>query len=67
MELRDKVVIVTGAATGIGRALCRRFAAENARAVVVADIDGDGATSVAQEINGLAVTTDVAGEAESTP
>lgn len=64
MELRDRVVVVTGAATGIGRALCRRFAAENARAVVVADIDGDGAASVAREINGLAVTTDVSNEAD---
>lgn len=64
MELIDKVVIVTGAATGIGRALCRRFAAENARAVVVADLDGDGAASVASEINGLAVTTDVSDEAD---
>ncbi len=43
MELRDKVVVVTGAASGIGRALARRFHAEGARAVVVADLDGAGA------------------------
>lgn len=64
MELRDKVVVVTGGANGIGRALCRRFAAEGARGVVVADLDGDGAARVAEEINGLAVATDVSVEAD---
>ncbi|MDQ1401936.1 MAG: hypothetical protein QOG03_252 [Actinomycetota bacterium] len=63
MELKDKVVIVTGGASGIGRALSRRFAAEGARAVVVADLDGDGAAAVADEIGGLAVATDVSQEA----
>ena len=43
MELRDKVVVVTGGASGIGRALVERFHAEGARALVVADLDTDGA------------------------
>ena len=64
MELRDRVVIVTGGADGIGRALCRRFAREGALAVVVADIDSDGATRVADEIGGLAVATDVSKESD---
>lgn len=64
MELRDKVAVVTGGATGIGRALCRRFAMEGARGVVVADLDGDGAAQVASEIDGLAVTADVSVEAD---
>ena len=64
MRLADKVAVVTGGATGIGRALCRRFAAENARSVVVADIDGEGAEQVAREIGGLAVRTDVSREAD---
>jgi len=64
MNIRDKVVVVTGGANGIGRALCRRFAAEGARGVVVADLDGDGAAHVAKEIGGLAVTTNVSVEAD---
>jgi NAD(P)-dependent dehydrogenase (short-subunit alcohol dehydrogenase family) len=64
MELAGKVVVVTGGANGIGRALCRRFAGEGAAAVVVADLDADGAAAVAGEVGGLAVTTDVAVEAD---
>lgn len=64
MELRDKVVVVTGGASGIGAALCRRFAEEGAREVVVADLDADGATAVAGEIGGTAVATNVAVEAD---
>lgn len=64
MELRDKVVVVTGGASGIGAALCRRFAAEGARAVVVADLQADGARAVADEIGGTAVSTNVAVEAD---
>jgi len=64
MELKNKVAVVTGGANGIGRALCRKFAAEGARAVVVADLDADGAGRVAAEIGGLAVPTDVSLESE---
>jgi NAD(P)-dependent dehydrogenase (short-subunit alcohol dehydrogenase family) len=62
MILRDKVTVVTGGANGIGRALCRRFAAEGARGVVVADVDAAGAQRVAAEIGGLAVPADVSAE-----
>jgi NAD(P)-dependent dehydrogenase (short-subunit alcohol dehydrogenase family) len=64
MEVKDKVAIVTGGANGIGRALCRRLATGGARGVVVADLDDRGATQVAGEIGGLAVTVDVSVEAE---
>ncbi len=64
MQVRDKVVVVTGGAHGIGRALCHRFAAERARAVVVADLDADAARQVAKEIGGLAVTTSVSVESD---
>ena len=64
MDLKDKVVVVTGGANGIGRALCIRFAAEGARGVVVADVDSDGAVRVAESIGGVAVTADVSAEAD---
>src|SRR5579884_2502687 len=64
MKLRDKVVVVTGGASGIGRALCRRFAAEGARAVFVADVDAKGAGDVASEIKGIAATTNVGKESD---
>jgi len=64
MNLREKVVVVTGGANGIGRALCRRFAAEKAKAIFVADIDEAGATRVANEIHGTPVRVDVAREAD---
>ena len=62
MELADRHVVVTGAGSGIGRALARRFAAEGARGVVVADLDEAAAGAVAAEIEGLAVGTDVSSE-----
>jgi NAD(P)-dependent dehydrogenase (short-subunit alcohol dehydrogenase family) len=64
MKLQDKVVVVTGGANGIGRALCKRFAAEDARAVVVSDIDLEKARQVAAEINGLAARADVSIEGD---
>src|SRR3954470_4135847 len=50
MELGNKVVVVTGAQRGIGRALALRAAAEGASGVAVADLDGEGAERTAQEI-----------------
>ncbi len=64
MQLKDKHAVVTGGAHGIGEALCRRFAAEGARGVVVADLDGTGAQQVADSIGGLAFTVDVSDEAD---
>ncbi len=64
MKLSGKHAVVTGGASGIGRALCRRFKAEGASGVVVADLDASGAKSVADEIGGLAVEVDVADEAQ---
>ena len=64
MVVADKVVVVTGGGNGIGAALCRRFAAEGAKAVVVADIDDTSAQRVAREIGGLGVRTDVTRESD---
>jgi NAD(P)-dependent dehydrogenase (short-subunit alcohol dehydrogenase family) len=64
MDIRNKVAIVTGGASGIGAGLARRFAQEGARAVVVADLDLDRAQDVAREVGGLAVRCDVSREAD---
>jgi len=66
MEIRDKVVAVTGAAGGIGRALALRFASEGARAIAVIDRDGEGAARVASEIGerARALRVDVASSRE---
>jgi NAD(P)-dependent dehydrogenase (short-subunit alcohol dehydrogenase family) len=64
MQIQDKVIIVTGGANGIGRALCRKFAAERAKAVVVSDIDVPGAEKVAAEIKGVAIPANVGKEAD---
>jgi NAD(P)-dependent dehydrogenase (short-subunit alcohol dehydrogenase family) len=64
VELKDKIVVVTGAASGIGRALAQRFAREGARAVVCADRDEAGAKATAAGIGGLAFKVDVSREDE---
>jgi NAD(P)-dependent dehydrogenase (short-subunit alcohol dehydrogenase family) len=55
MELADKVAVVTGAASGIGRGLAIRFAAEGARGVVVTDLNAEGAAAVASQIGDRAI------------
>jgi NAD(P)-dependent dehydrogenase (short-subunit alcohol dehydrogenase family) len=59
VKVQDKVVVVTGGASGIGRALAQRFAAEGARTVVVADLDEAGAGAVAGSIGAAAVPAGV--------
>jgi NAD(P)-dependent dehydrogenase (short-subunit alcohol dehydrogenase family) len=63
MKVRDKVVVITGGASGIGEGLARRFKAEGARGVVIADIDAEGAQRVASEIGAVAMRVDVGQEA----
>ncbi|MGI9288302.1 MAG: SDR family oxidoreductase [Pseudomonadales bacterium] len=64
MQIKDKVVLVTGGANGIGKALCERFSEERARAVVVVDIEYDNAATVAQAIGGVPMAADVSKEAD---
>lgn len=63
MELKDKICVVTGAASGIGRALCHAFAAEGAKHVICVDRNGDGAAETAKDVGGTAFTVDVREEA----
>lgn len=59
MDLKEKVIVITGGGSGIGAAMARRFAAEDPRAIVLADIDLDAAAAVAADVGGVAVLTDV--------
>jgi NAD(P)-dependent dehydrogenase (short-subunit alcohol dehydrogenase family) len=70
MDVGGRVAVVTGGASGIGRALCLAFAEQGAAAVVVADVDASGAAEVAAAIEAgghraLAVTADVASPADA--
>ena len=62
MQVTGKVVVVTGGANGIGRALCEAFHRAGAAKVVVADLDEAGAAGVAAAINGAAIKCDVSQE-----
>ncbi|HEV2029426.1 MAG TPA: SDR family oxidoreductase [Candidatus Dormibacteraeota bacterium] len=64
MDVTGRVVVVTGGARGIGRALAKRFAQARAEAVIVADVDLDGVSAVAREIDATAVRCDVSREAD---
>lgn len=64
MEVKGKIAVITGGASGIGAALARRFHAEGAKAVAVADLQADLLNEVAAEIGGLAVPCNVANESE---
>ncbi|MBZ0129371.1 MAG: SDR family oxidoreductase [Rhodobacteraceae bacterium] len=64
MELKDRIIVVTGAASGIGRALAIRFAAEGARKVICADRNAKGAEDTANLIDGFATCVDVSTESE---
>ena len=65
MQLKDKISIITGASSGIGRAIAVRFAREGAK-VVVADIDESGARETLSQVTGsVFIKTDVRKEADA--
>ena len=64
MQLAGKVVVVTGGASGIGKAMCLRFKQAGASTVVVSDINEAAARTVADAVGGLAIACDVSNETE---
>jgi len=64
MELKDKIIVITGAASGIGRAMALRFADEGAKKIVCVDINLKGAQETANQIDGVAYAVNVAVETE---
>ena len=62
MEVKDCVAVVTGGATGIGKALVEKFHQEGASGLVVADLNLEGAKEVAENVDGLAIACDVSDE-----
>jgi NAD(P)-dependent dehydrogenase (short-subunit alcohol dehydrogenase family) len=62
MQVNGKVVVVTGGANGIGRALCEALRRAGAAKVVVADMEAAGARAVAATVDGAAFKCDVAQE-----
>src|SRR3979411_467670 len=62
MQVTDKIVVVTGGANGIGRALCEAFHRAGAVKVIVADLDLAGAEAVAASVDGAAFKCDVGQE-----
>jgi NAD(P)-dependent dehydrogenase (short-subunit alcohol dehydrogenase family) len=59
VDLKDKVIVITGAGSGIGEAMARRFAAESPAGLVLADIDTDAVDAVASSLGALAQSADV--------
>lgn len=64
MDIRGRIVVVTGAAGGIGRALALRFHEAGAKRIICADIDGAGAAATAEAVDGIARQVNVTSEQE---
>ena len=64
MDITDKICVITGAASGIGKALCLAFKDAGAREVICVDRNGEGAAETAEAVGGAAYTVDVSDEAQ---
>ena len=64
MEIRDKVVVVTGAASGIGKAMAERFKADGAKGLALADVNADGVRAVADDLGAISMPCDVGNEGD---
>jgi NAD(P)-dependent dehydrogenase (short-subunit alcohol dehydrogenase family) len=62
LELQNKIIAITGAGSGIGRALAVRFHAEGAKKIIAVDINLGDAQDTADRVNGVAMIADVANE-----
>ena len=62
MKIQDKNIVVTGAASGIGKALAKSFSNHNANSIVLVDIDENALKASASEVNGLAIVGDISNE-----
>ena len=59
MEIKDKKVVLTGAARGIGKELCIAFQRHGAASICAVDVNLDGAQETAQQISGMSLFADV--------
>jgi NAD(P)-dependent dehydrogenase (short-subunit alcohol dehydrogenase family) len=64
VELGDRIIVVTGGGSGIGRAMVERFAKDNPGGIAVVDRDGEAARMAADKVDGLAITADLGRESE---
>jgi NAD(P)-dependent dehydrogenase (short-subunit alcohol dehydrogenase family) len=64
MDIKDKIIVITGGGSGIGAALARRFKAEGARGIAVADLNEAGLAKVAADTGAIPIRCNVAVEAE---
>jgi len=64
MELKDKVVVITGGSGGIGRAMAKAFLAQGAKAIVLADLDAAAVAAAAKEIGCDGLACDVTQESQ---
>lgn len=62
MEVKDKIIVVTGGASGIGKAMAERFHSEGAEKIIIADLDAQGAEAVAASVDGWSKVVDVSKE-----
>lgn len=62
MQLEGTIVVVTGAGSGIGKALVKKFISEGAKAVVAVDINAETSLQTASELGCIAMSADVAKE-----
>ena len=62
MDVKNKRVVVTGAASGIGKALCEAFHEADAQSIVAVDMNLEGAQETADSVNGIAVQANVGNE-----